>query len=124
MINAEIEYSDANKSYKSRKFEADKINIHNQTEAAQINMLNGLGGGLNSLANGAAGLRAADEKAAASHLKNEADRAEFQKNFMQNMAQQRFDSFQKAVQSIDKSVQAMTNIEQSNAGQISSSNRA
>jgi hypothetical protein len=108
---------------KARK-SADKINIRNNEFQAYMNNIGGFGNAGSSLINSSVSTVSADEKAAASHLKNEADKAEFQKNFIQNMAQQRFDSVQKAVQSIDKGIQAMTNIEQSNAGQLSSANRA
>jgi len=123
-IRIEKEYKDAKSSYKAATHEADKINIKNQTEAAQINMLSGLAGGMNSIANGAAGLHSADQKADASYSKLEADKKEFQKSFDQNMAQTCLDNFQKTGQLVDKHIQAMLNMEQSRAGQISAATRA
>ena len=123
-VEVEKNYKSAKNSYREAKYTADEININNQTEAAQINMLSGLSGGINSIANGAAGLRAADQRADASTSKLEADKKELQKNFDQNMAQTSLDNFQKSGQVVEKHIQAMLNIEQSRAGQISAATRA
>jgi hypothetical protein len=123
-IEADKNFKIAQEKYRDIKYQADKINIKNQTEAAQINMLGGLGGGMNSIANGAAALHSADQKADASYSKLEADKKELQKSFDQNMAQTCLDNFQKTGQLLDKHIQAMLNMEQSRAGQISAATRA
>ncbi len=123
-IRMENEYKDAKKSYKVANHEADKINILNRKEADQITMINGISSGVNSMVNGLAGLFAADQRADASSSKLEADKKEYQKSFEQSMTQTTLDQLQKSGQFVDKSIQAMTNVEQSRAGQISAATRA
>lgn len=123
-VDLEKNYKAAKNSYIEAKHAADKINVHNQTEAAQINMLGALGNGISSMANGVAGLYAADYRAESSAHKLEADKKEYQKNFDQNMSQTAQDTLQKYGQIIDKYIQAIANMEQSRAGQISAATRA
>lgn len=123
-VDLEKNYKLAKNSYIEAKHTADKINIHNQTEAAQLNMLGGLGNGMSSMVNGLAGFFAADYRADASTFKLYADKKEYQKNFDQNMSQTAVDNLQKSGQFIDKCIQASSNMEQSRAGQISAANRA
>jgi hypothetical protein len=123
-LDAEKNFTAAKNSYRDAKHAAGKINIKNQEFAAYMNSLGGFGGAVNSIANGAAGLDAAEHRAKASEFKLKADREEFQKNFDQNMGQISLDSFQKTGQIIDKHIQAFQNMEQSQAGMISAANRA
>ena len=123
-IKIEKEYKDAKTSYRSIKYEADRIDIKNQTFGAHMNSVGGLGNAMNSITNGLAGVFSADQRAEASTFKLNADKSEFQKSFEQNIMQTTLDQLQKSGQFIDKVLQAKSSMEQSQAGQLSSSIRA
>ena len=121
-LEADKQLHNAKTAYRDIKYNTDRISIKSQTKTAHMNSIGGLGNAMNSIANGTAGVMAADQRAEASLAKLEADKSEYQRNFEQSMGQNAFDRYQKTGQFIDKALQALTNMGQSHSGVISTIN--
>ena len=121
-LEADKQLHNAKTAYRDIKYNTDRISIKSQTKTAHMNSIGGLGNAMNSIANGTAGVMAADQRAEASLAKLEADKSEYQRNFEQSIGQNAFDRYQKTGQFIDKALQALTNMGQSHSGVISTIN--
>jgi hypothetical protein len=121
-LEVDKQHHNAKTAYRDIKYNTERISIKNQTLTAHMNSLGGLGNGTNALANGTAGVMAADQRAEASLAKLEADKSEYLRSFEQNMGQNAFDRYQKTGQFIDKALQALTNMWQNHSGVISTIN--
>ena len=118
-LEADKQLNNAKTAYRDTKYNTDRISIQNQTLTAHMNSVGGLGNAMNNIANGTAGVMAADQRSAASLAKLEADRVEYLKNLLQTLGQNAYDRSRGSIQLIDKHLQTLSNIGQSNSSAIS-----
>jgi hypothetical protein len=111
-INAKNHHADLD--YKNKR-----ISLKNQTEAVHIQGLSSFSGASNSMINGSTSHVSADQRRKANLSKLESDKAEYQKNFDQNMIQSSLEAYHKASDHLRQTIQAMLSLEQGHSNMIS-----
>lgn len=111
-INAKNHHADLD--YKNKR-----ISLKNQTEALHIQGLSSFSGASNSMINGSTSHVSADQRRKANLSKLESDKAEYQKNFDQNMIQSSLEAYHKASDHLRQTIQAMLSLEQGHSNMIS-----
>jgi hypothetical protein len=121
-IEAQNKYAAAKTSYREVKHNAEIISIKGQRDTAIWNGVGASGTSWNAMATGAANLNAADDRAGAGMDKLDADKNEYRKSFEQSLGQTAYERCQSALRTMEKILQAKINMEQSNAGLMSTIN--
>jgi hypothetical protein len=121
-IDAQNKYATAKTSYREAKHNAEKISIKGQRDTAIWNGVGASGTAWNAMSTGAANLEAADDRRDAGMQRLDADKYEYQKSFEQSLGQTAYERFQSAGRTMEKIIQAKINMEQSNAGLMSTIN--